>query len=249
MLKYRNLKSLFEIFFFLVLFLVSLDISLKIHHWKGRFNWESEIWADKAGYYIYLPALFFFHFDAKQCPEKIDEKTGNGFSLDHQKNKITTKYTYGVALMISPFFTATHFISRIFQKPEDSGFSLLYHKMVDLSAIVYLILGLWLLKKFFSFCFEPVVQYLLLLVIYAGTNLFYYAVNETLMSHVYSFYLFALFLYSMKKFLSQGQPNGFFLLMSLAFGLIFIVRPSNGIILLLFFLWDIRSFKELAAIC
>jgi len=77
MLKNRKLKSIFEIFFFLVLFLVSINFSLKIHHWKGRFQLGKRDMADKAGYYIYLPALFFFHFDANRCPEKIDEKTGN----------------------------------------------------------------------------------------------------------------------------------------------------------------------------
>lgn len=243
MLNLRNSKTLFGTLFFVFLFIASLAVTLNIHHNKGRFNWESEIWADKAGYYIYLPALFYFHFDIRKCPEKIDEKTGYGFSLDHQQHKIATKYTYGVALMVSPFFIATHVISRVFQIPEDFGFSLLYHKMIDLSAVVYLIMGLWFLKKFFSFYFEEVVQFVLLFIIYAGTNLFYYAVNETLMSHVYSFFLFALFLYLIKKFLSRGQQYHFFLLMSLVFGLIIVVRPLNVIILLLFFFWDTHSLK------
>ena len=50
---------------------------------------QLQIWADRAGYYIYLPSFFMNHFDAKRCPEKIDEKTGYGFTLDYQKNTNT----------------------------------------------------------------------------------------------------------------------------------------------------------------
>ena len=64
------------------------------------------------------------------------------------------------------------------------------------------------------------------------------------MSHVYSFFLFALFLLSMKRFLDKPGHLRYFILMSLAFAFIILIRPTNALILLLFFLWDIRSKNE-----
>jgi len=53
--------------FFLVLLIVSLFLTFHIHRNNGYFNWKSEIWADRAGYYIYLPAFFMYHFDEKNA--------------------------------------------------------------------------------------------------------------------------------------------------------------------------------------
>ena len=102
-----------EIGFFLTLLVVSLFLTFKIHHGKGQYNFRSEIWADRAGYYIYLPALFIYHFDAKNCPEKIDERTGYGFVIDQKNNTINTKYNYGVAALVSPFFLVAYVMSPI----------------------------------------------------------------------------------------------------------------------------------------
>lgn len=41
------------------------------HHKSGTFNWMTPLWADQAGYYVYLPCLFVYDFDAKKFPEKI----------------------------------------------------------------------------------------------------------------------------------------------------------------------------------
>jgi hypothetical protein len=230
--------------FFLVLTVASLFLTYQTHRNNGYFNWKSEIWSDRAGYYIYLPAFFMYHFDAKKCPEKIDEKTGYGFTLDYQKNTINTKYTYGVAFLLSPFFVASHMVSPILHKPGDAGFGPVYHRMIDVAAVIYLILGLWILKRFLKYYFESSVQYLILFFIYAGTNLLFYTIDDTLMSHVYSFFLFTLFLLSMKRFLDEPGRLRYFILLSLAFAFIILIRPTNALILVLFFLWDARGKKE-----
>jgi len=99
-----------EILFFLSLFIFSTTVTLKQHQGRGILNWQSEIWADMAGYYVYLPATFFYHFDASKTPPGIDEKTGYGFFLDRTHNKVVTGYFYGVSLLVSPFFFAGHVI-------------------------------------------------------------------------------------------------------------------------------------------
>jgi hypothetical protein len=230
--------------FFLLLLIVSLFLTFRIHQGKGQYNWQSEIWADRAGYYIYLPSFFMYHFDAKKCPEKIDEKTGYGFWMDHEKNTINTKYTYGVAALLSPFFVASYLVSPILHIPGEAGFGLVYHKMVNVAAVIYLILGLLFLKRFLSFYFKPGLQYVILFFIYAGTNLLFYTVDDTLMSHVYSFFLFGVFLVMMKKFLDEGSHYRYFFWMSLAFAFIILIRPTNALILILLLLWDASDLNE-----
>ena len=231
-----NSKRLAESVFFLFLFLVSLFLTLNIHRDRGLFNWKSVLWGDKAGYYIYLPAAFMYHFDLKKFPEKIEEKTGNGFILDTLKGKLDDRYTCGVSILVSPFFIATHYLSVITGVPEEQGFSTLYHRMADIAGIVYLILGLWFLKRFLDRQFTKKISYLAVPLLYAGTNLFYYGLDETLMSHVYSFFLFALFLLSMQNFFLQKRFI-WFLLMSAAFSLAVLIRPTAVILILLPFFW------------
>lgn len=227
-----------EIGFFLLLFVVSLFLTFRIHKEKGQYNYRSEIWADRAGYYIYLPSLFRFHFDAKKCPEKIDEKTGYGFLIDKHRNTINTKYNYGVAALISPFYITASVISPMLHVPDEDGFGLVYHKIVNLAAVVYLMLGLWFLKKFLSFYFNTALQFAILLFTYAGTNLLFYSIENTLMSHVYSFFLFSLFLFLMKLFLESNFSYNYFLGLSVTFAFIVLIRPTNALVLSLLFLWD-----------
>jgi hypothetical protein len=158
--------------------------------------------------------------------------------IDHEKNTINTKYTYGVAALLSPFFLASYLVSPILHVPGEAGFGRVYHKMVNVAAVIYLILGLWFLKRFLSFYFKPGVQYMILFFIYAGTNLLFYAIDDTLMTHVYSFFLFSVFLVMMKNFLEEQNNDKYFLGLALAYALIILIRPTNALILILFFLWD-----------
>ncbi|MBN1199017.1 MAG: hypothetical protein JXA23_06675, partial [Bacteroidales bacterium] len=61
--------------FFIGILLISLFLSFQIHRDREFFTWKSELWADRAGYYIYLPAVFLYRFDVTKAPEKIWEKT------------------------------------------------------------------------------------------------------------------------------------------------------------------------------
>jgi len=236
----------FSLLFFLLLFILTLIITFTYHQGRGYLNYRAEIYADKAGYYSYLPAAVFCGFDPERFPDSIVEKTGHGFDLNRDHGKVFIKYTYGVSLLVSPFFFATHLLSRAFDVPDEGGFSPWYHRMVNIAAVVYLILGLMLLKRVLARFFKPVVQYTLLLVVYFGTNLFYFTIANSLMSHVYSFFLFALFLYALIRFLDDHKYS-WFLLLALAASLAALVRPTNAIIWLLVLFWDVDSGKAIMA--
>jgi len=223
--------------FFYVLFCASLALTWFFHKDATRFSDRHELWSDRAGYYIYLPATFFYHFDARRMPPDLDVKTGGGFAIDTLHNKIDTKYTCGVALLNAPFFIASGLVSRIAGYDSESGFSMIYMRMMGLAAVVYLMLGLWFLKKFLDNYFQPAVSLLAITLIFVGTNLFYYALIDGMMSHVYSFFLFALFLFAMKKYLdSHGYP--FFILLSMTLSLAILIRPTNILLGVLFFTWE-----------
>lgn len=229
--------------FFSGLFLITLFLSYQIHRDRGFFNWKSELWADRAGYYIYLPGALFYGFDAAKVPDQMAEKSGYGFWINAANGRIETKYPCGVAILLSPFFMATHLVSMALSIPEEGGFSPLYHRMTDLAAVVYMILGLLLLRQVLKQYFSPLVQYLTLFFVFAGTNLFYYTVDDGSMSHVYSFFLFSLYLFALVRYLDNRQYR-FFLLLVFAGSLAVVTRPTNILIFALFFVWDLSSFPD-----
>jgi hypothetical protein len=234
-----------ELLFFVILFVLSTTLTIKQNQNRGICNWQSEIWADMAGYYIYLPATFYYHFDTKKTPPGIEEKTGYGFFIDHKNNKITTQYFYGVSFLISPSFLAAHEINVLSGKDEFGGFSMTYNKAFDIAAVFYLVLGLFFLKRFLSHYFTEYLQYFIILVTAAGTNLFFYSIVEPLMSHVYSFFAISLFLYAMKEFLINRTLYRYFLLMSFAYGIMFIIRPTNCLIGIFFLFLDSPDWEDI----
>ena len=56
----RRLLYRLGVFSFIV---ITLFLTFNKHSKSGYYNYHSEIWADKAGYYVYLPAVFKFNFN------------------------------------------------------------------------------------------------------------------------------------------------------------------------------------------
>ena len=82
---------------FIGFFALALFLTFNRHSKSGYFNYHSEIWADKSGYYIYLPATIIYGFHPEKFPAGIDDSLGNGFMLECENNKVRTKYFSGVA--------------------------------------------------------------------------------------------------------------------------------------------------------
>lgn len=236
-MKKRYIAILLIFFYGFTLFL-----TLNRHSKAGIQNYHSEIWADKAGYYVYLPATFIYGFDVSQFPDKIDQKTGNGFSL--QDGILKTKYTYGVALLQSPFFIVAHSIST-FSGNQNDGFSLIYNKIIDIAAVTYSFLALILLYLFMIRYVKRRTAFISILCIYLGTNLFYYSIFETGMSHIYSFFLFTCFLYLSKYIFKPDSTIIAHILFGLTVGLIILVRPINILFLPTIFLFNKIKINEL----
>lgn len=236
--------------FFILFSLIILFLSLNIHSNKQPGNYRCEIHADKAGYYVYLPAFFLYDFNPENFPNNIDKNVGDGFDfkkinpVTHEK-VVFTKYSCGVAILDAPFFLVTHLFCKL-THADASGFSIPYHRMRDISSWVYTMLGLVLLfltltkKTNFS-------ENTLLLGIslyFLGTNFLYYSIKDVGMSHNYSFFLIALFLYLYTVRYDMSQYKQFAVL-GFVLGMLFLVRPINLVFLCVLCLWDISNLNEL----
>lgn len=214
---------------FLIIFGLFVFLSLNRHSKDKIYTYHSQIWADKAGYNVYLPALFIYNFKTTNFPIKVDEKTGFGFKLDSLSNKVLTKYPYGVALMQSPFWLIGHLAST-----NKDGFSFSYQKAIDVAGVFYLTIGLFFAFLMFKEQYSIKKSILLCFLLLFTTGIFYYGIFETGMSHIYSFcvltMLLYLLLYKPKKIISIAFLSTLFL----------IIRPINVVFLaplILYFIW------------
>jgi hypothetical protein len=229
--------------FFLALFFLCLYLSYNIN-FVNRKAPLPEISFDKAGYYVYLPATFIYGWNVNRFPAGIEKKC-QGFLLDRKNNKVVDKTTCGVALLWMPFFLVTHFIAVHWDLQPD-GFSDFYEKMSILPGVFYLVLGIFFLSKFLRHYFSRKVSYLTVLLLLAGTNLYYYGIDEGLMSHVNSFFIFSLFLFLLKRFLDSPKKSyALFLGLSIVLSLAILIRPTNILLMTWMPFLDVRSWKEI----
>lgn len=191
MLKTRD-KIAFIFIFGLLLFL-----ALNRHSKNRTFTYHSELWADKAGYQVFLPALFYYHFNTDEFPDDISWRVGTGFRLDTVNNKVLSKYPIGVAVLQLPFFSAGALVDRIQGNDKDLGYTVVQHKMIDVSTAFYTVLGLLFLFMAYSERFGRKHLYILLFLLVFGSNLFFYVTRDAGLSHAYSFFVFSVFLYQL----------------------------------------------------
>lgn len=196
--------------------------------------WNGILWTDAEGYYMYLPAVFI-----NGGFENLFVRTEGQFPLYPGTNKRFTKYTCGVAIMQAPFFLAAHAAAKLSGQPAD-GYSPIYIRGVQLAALLYGFLGLLVLQRALLRHFSPGVTFFTILGLYFGTNLMHYHIHEPSMSHIYSFFLFALFVYFTPRFYER-PGRGVFAGMGLLLGLITLIRPTNILVLLYLLLYDVNS--------
>ncbi|MEO5570541.1 MAG: hypothetical protein ABIT08_01205 [Bacteroidia bacterium] len=201
----------------------------------GKDHWNDIIETDAKGYYAYLPAVFIYHDLNFGFIDSIEKKYYNPHTVyefrTRYNGRLIDKYFAGTAVAEFPFFVCAHLISKITGKAAD-GYSKLYPKFINIGAIVYLMIGLVYIRRLLRTLEvkEGVIAFILC-VIALGTNIFLYTVCEPGMSHVYSFAFISMFVYySRMYFKRQGRRE--VLYCGLLTGIIILIRPVNGIILL-----------------
>jgi len=229
--------------YFLAVFLIvylALTYLARIYNDVPNGSWQSEIYNDKAGYYVYLPATFIYGYHYSDELEKVREKL-SGFK--YSDGKLFIKYPMGVALLVLPFFLITHLIALAGAGPAD-GFSGIYYEMTYFASVFYFLLGALILFRFLRRKFSLQISMMTLATIMFGTNAYYYALREPLFSHIYSFFLFSLLLLLTDNLWSKPGTKKL-CLTAIVSGLIFLVRPSNIIFLPVLLFLGLSSFKDL----
>lgn len=217
--------------FFVLIAISSVYLAVNLR-WGGDEKWMRIVQTDGRGYYGHLPAIFIYNlsydFSYKIENEKVFPKE---YYVRHQDDYSFNKYYLGTAIMQSPFFLMAHFTSYLADKPMD-GYSKLYFKFINLATIFYLVIGLWFMAKFMSlYRIKELYIIISLAAIFFGTNLFFYSIYESSMSHVYSFSLFSAFAYYAHLFFYRFRKR-YIVYLGAIVGLIIIVRPINAVILL-----------------
>jgi hypothetical protein len=223
----RVLKPIINELFIIFLFILLINILFR--------NGENIIKSDGIGYYDYLPSLFIHHdLVRKDIPVSKDSVLYSRISSLRYKAygeyKID-KYACGTAVLQLPFFIFP-FLTTDLEGNNNDGYQPPFQKAVLYSAIFYLFLGIFFLKKLLELynIKKSVTIFSQVLLVFA-TAVANYANFDAGFSHVYSLFAITAFLYFVKSFFRDRNLNHF-IFACLFFGLIIILRQINILIIL-----------------
>jgi hypothetical protein len=185
------------------LFVVSLTISAWFFMSFGKDS--TPFYGDAMGYYLYLPSTFIYHNFDNLASLPADRNFDPGIrefiaaykaeGILSPKGYVVDKYTYGVALLELPFFLIAHTYEHL-TGGQANGYSSSYKWLIKIATIFYALLGLILIYRILSFFFSRDTSLISTLVIFLGTNLFWFTLYQSGMAHTQLFFLFALLIYT-----------------------------------------------------
>ena len=220
-----NKVFLITIILFTLTYSVYYFFTLKI--WEKREVFVS----DQFLYYSYLPAYFIendltFNF--------IDNKIDNHYHyLWYATNdgKKYIKMTMGVAFCQAPFFLIAHYISPHFGY-QSNGFTFPYQLAFCFSPIFYALVGLIFIFKILRKYYSVFIAGITTLLIYFATNIFACIFINPGLSHSYGFLFMAASLFLFIKWIAK--PNYLnSIILGICLGMLILIRPTNGLILIL----------------
>lgn len=198
---------------------------------------------DVFGYYLYLPALFIHDDIALKEHAWLDEvmatyePSSTLYQLvDAADGARVVKYSAGMAVAFAPFFFLAHVLAGPLGFPTD-GFSEPYRWFVAYGALFYIVIGLFLFRRVLLHFFSDAWTALLITVTVLGTNYLQLAAFDgTLLTHPFLFTLYTGLVLATIKW--HERPTVFLaLLLGALCGYITLVRPSEGVCVIIPILW------------
>ncbi|HEY3387188.1 MAG TPA: hypothetical protein VGK46_11805 [Saprospiraceae bacterium] len=229
----RRLVSQLKRHYLLILFVLLLPVMLA----RIKPNTRSVIWSDSEGYYQYLPALFIL-----KDVHKL--QAGSIWPYYNDKGEYVDKYTCGIAYFEWPFFLIARFVSSNLGHDPNDYVNPVYCNAIAIGGFCFAFFGLWILGKVLRRHFSEGISMLVIVSILFGTNFFHYATREMSISHTYSFFLFALFLYILPAWIKKPNALKSFII-GVILGWIVLIRPTNALIGILILLYDVYSMADL----
>ena len=196
------------------------------------------VYGDGTGYYAPLRSLFFdgdfqvtneYEFYANSA-SKFGGSVRTTYPLPEY-----SKYTIGLGLILSPFFLLGHLITLLLQSMgfsiEANGLTWPYELFYCLGSITFGIIGLIFCYQAAYRFFNPTAALIAVIGVWFASPLTFYLTIESSMSHAVSQGLISIFLYLSiaTSWLKQRRLQ---VLLGLILGLSVLVRPQNGLFLI-----------------
>lgn len=196
---------------------------------------KNVIGSDGSGYYEYLPKTFIKKDYPFALPGMVKKEEVKPEQLISITGGPVNKYFFGESLALLPFFLAADLLTQSFRPDMRDGYSSYYQISVSIAALFYLFLGLWMIHRLLRrMNYAQEIINLILILLFLGTNLYYYALQEPSMSHVYSFALIATFIDQLHLQLQSSKPFRW-LFLSFLLSFIVFIRPVNIVTALVLF--------------
>jgi hypothetical protein len=204
-------------------FILSAYVFLNGNWLKTRYPLQM----DANGYYIYLPALFVYHDMANLgfvdgMPEQFDRKY---FLYKNGRGGYLSKYSPGIALLEIPFFLAAHFFAPSFGY-EQSGYSPPYRFAIAISTIFFTCLAFLILAIVLSRYFSQIIVLTTVILLFLGTNIFFYGVLQAGVTHNYLLFVFCLMLLFLDNWW-RGKGWQYFAFACACVGFSALIRPTE----------------------
>jgi len=229
--------------FIAILLVVSM---FNIRPWRFTGRAGSILSWDVTSYYGYLPA-YFIHDDLSLEFIREQETWYHSHMMFWPKktpdNRYVFKMTMGVSMLYAPFFLVADQIEQWNDGPR-TGFSQNYERALALSSLFYLLIGLFFLRKLLRANFSEEVSSYVLILLFTGSNLYYYGTTEPCLSHAYSFSLITLLAYFSMKWHDSPRMR-YALIVGLCGGIVTLIRPSNAIYFLIPVFYGFSTIKVL----
>ncbi|MNJ84451.1 hypothetical protein D3C87_19040 [compost metagenome] len=219
---------------------ITVLFATKSDHRYGWSHYDEDkaipILSDGAGYYAFLPRWYIHHSSNFEFIDTIQVRYPNaGFTanIDYLPDgRRVDKYFTGTAVCLTPFFAIGHIQAGSIGEIQD-GYSWPYLFWLCVGIICYSVLGLWglflVLKKFRISWFAI---YITILGFAVGTNLCFYSYRDVPYAHIFSFSVISWMFYALLIWIDENRLKHL-LFFSLLFGLSMIIRPTNGLFLLI----------------
>lgn len=221
----------------ILLTLISLMSTLSVQRWKTRtaIEWDVTL------YYSYLP-MGFFHQEYQAFVWNSEEDHNQ---LGYYFDTIPPRMTMGMSVVWFPAYITAQMLTKPLGYKAD-GISPPYHLAIHFSLFLYLFWGWWALQRVWdSFGFSLPVKITGAALLLLGTNLLYYTSDETALTHSMNFILVALLLDQSIRWW-ESKNNRCFNAIAAILGLMILIRPVNGMFILLPFIVGLR-YHPLAA--
>jgi hypothetical protein len=185
--------------------------------------------SDAYSYYVYLPAWAIYHDPSLQAV--ADDCCGGefpGFTAIVRwrfTQRWVNAHPIGEAVMIAPFFAVAHALT-LWTNLSPDGFTLYYQHAAGLAGLVYIVIGLWFVRRMLRRHFRDGVADATVAALLAGTSLYHYATFDSAWSHGFSFALCAALFERMDAWNRESSARDAVVLGLIA-GFMFLVRHTN----------------------